>query len=161
MGELLRQIQEQVGSTGEKGWPVAVKDRVAFAAGKDCEFCEAQVSVTFLWTMRDAVMPKLEKKNLAIAANFYTPAGIAGMVRNLLANPFVRYMIVLGNEYACSSPNNAGLQQLTSANALRAFFKQGITEDRKVQGFETAVYFDKNIPTELIRKVSESIELID
>jgi thymidylate synthase len=161
LGELLRQIQEQVGSTGEKGWPVAVKDRVAFAAGKDCEFCEAQVSVTFLWTMRDAVMPKLEKQNLAIAANFYTPAGIAGMVRNLLANPFVRYMIILGNEYACSSPNNAGLQQLTSANALRAFFKQGITEDRKVPGFETAIYFDKNIPTELIRKVSESIELID
>jgi len=161
MPSLIEKIKSQTGSTGEKGWPVAVKDRVAFAAGKDCEFCEAQVSVTFLWTMRDVIIPKLEKENLAIAANFYTPAGIAGMVRNLAANPYIRYMIMIGNEYACTSPNNAGIQQLTSANALRVFFSKGITAERKIQGFESAVYFDKNIPTEIIRKVAESIQLID
>jgi len=161
MAGLIEEIKSQNDSVGGKGWPVVVKDRISYAVGKDCEVNEAQVSVTFLWTMRDAVMPLLEKENLAIAANFYTPAGITGMVRNLLANPQIRHMIMLGNEYACASPNNAGLQQATSANALRAFFSKGITDERKVQGFESAVYFDKNIPTEMIRKVAESVQLID
>jgi len=159
--ELLNAIKEQGTSTGEKGWPVAAKDRIAFAACKDCELKDEQVSLTFLWTMRDVVIPKLEKQNLALASNFYTPAGIPVMVRNMLANPQIRYMIMLGNEYACSSPNNQGLQQLTSANALRSFFSKGINPERKVQGFESAVYFDKNIPAEMIQKAAQSVKLID
>ncbi|MDO8647424.1 MAG: thymidylate synthase [Candidatus Diapherotrites archaeon] len=161
MAGLIDEIKNQKDSTGGKGWPVVVKDRVSFAVGKDAELNDAQVSVTFLWTMRDVIMPKLSKENLAIATNFYTPAGLAGMVRNLLANPQIRYMIMLGNEYACASPNNQGLQQVTSANAIRAFFKQGITGERKIPGFESAVYFDKNIPTGMIQKVSENVQLID
>ncbi len=158
--DLKEQIQGQVGSTGKKGWPVAVRDRIAFPKEGN-EFNEDNVAVTFLWTMRDAVLPKLEKQNLAIATNFYTPAGLAGMVRNILANPCIRYIILLGEEYACKSPENTGLNELTSANALRAFFGNGISAERKVPGFESSVHFDKHIPTELIQKVIESVELID
>jgi len=67
---MLEKIKEQVGSNGEKGWPVTVKDRFSYACGKDCELSDANVGVTFLWTMRDVVIPELEKDNLAIATNF-------------------------------------------------------------------------------------------
>lgn len=159
---LINEIKELTSSTGEKGWPVAVKDRIAFASGKDAELEEASVAVTFLWTMRDAVIPKLEKENLALATNFYTPAGLVGMVRNILANPYIRYVILLGEEYSSHGKEEQEKQaELTSANALRTFFEQGINDERKLPGFEQAVHFDENIPTELIRKVAENVELID
>ena len=154
---MLDLIKQQIGSNGEKGWPVAVKDRIAFPNSK--EVTEANVAVTFLWTMRDAIIPKL-KTNLAIASNFYTPSGLTGMIRNILSNPYIRYIILLGEEYASKSEGDK-MSELTSANAIRTFFEKGIDENRNLPGFEQAVYIDKNIPTELVKKVRENIELID
>ena len=153
-------IKNQIGSNGKKGWPVAVKDRISYSCGDNQNITEANVAVTFLWTIRDDIIPKLEKQNLAIAANFYTPAGLAGMVRNILANPYIRYLIILGEEYSSKSKDDK-VSDLTSANALRAFFEKGINNERKIPGFETAVHFDKTIPTELINKLRENVELID
>jgi len=157
---MLEQIKEQIGSNGEKGWPVAVRDRIAYPAAKESIVTKANVAVTFLWTMRDAIIPKLKKNNLAIATNFYTPAGLAGMIRNILANPQIRYIILLGEEYSSKSKDDQ-LSELTSANAIRAFFEKGINKERKIPGFESAVYLDKNIPTELINKLRENVKLID
>ena len=151
---MLEKIKSLTSSTGEKGWPVAVKDRVAYH-----EIKEANCAVTFLWTIRDDIIPNLDKENLTIATNFYTPSGITGMLRNILGNPYISYIILLGEEYASKSEDDK--IQLTSANALRAFFKEGINENRQISGFETSVHFDNNIPTELINKVRENVKLID
>lgn len=150
---MLEKIKILPTSDGSKGWPVAVKDRVAFS-----EIKKANVAVTFLWTMRDAILPKLDKENLAIATNFYTPSGLEGMIRNVLANPQIRYIIMLGEEY---SSKEGVKSEKTAANAIRTFFEKGIDENRKLQGFESAVNFDKNIPTEVINKVKDNIRLID
>jgi len=158
--DLIELIKVQVGSNGDKGWPVAVRDRIAFPHSKELRVTKANFAVTFLWTMRDVVLPQLDKDNLALASNFYTPAGLEGMVRNILANPYIRYIIMLGEEYA-SKTGCETKTELTSANAIRAFFDKGINNERKVPGFETAVYFDKNIPTDMINKVRESVQLID
>ncbi|MBD3312416.1 hypothetical protein GF352_03115 [archaeon] len=157
---LIESIKKQVGSNGEQGWPVVVRDRVGFPHQKELRVTNACCAVTFLWTMRDKVLPELDKENLAIATNFYTPAGLEGMVRNILGNPQIRYVILLGEEYA-SKDGSDTKTELTSANAIRAFFEKGVNNDRKIPGFETAVHFDKNIPTELINKVREEVELID
>ena len=150
---MLDKIKSLPTSDGSKGWPVAVKDRIAYSDVK-----EANVAVTFLWTIRDSILPKLDKGNLAIATNFYTPAGLEGMVRNILANPYIRYVIMLGEEYSSREDHKT---DLTAANAIRIFFEKGINEDRKIQGFESAVNFDKNIPTEAINKVKDNVILID
>lgn len=159
---IIERIKKQIGSNGIPGWPVAVRDRVAFPKFEESRVTDANVGLTFLWTIRDNIVPKLEKENLAIATNFYTPAGLQGMVRNILGNPFIRYVILLGEEY---SSKKSGLESkkndLTSANAIRAFFKKGINKERKINGFESAVYFDRHIPEKLIQKVIDSVELID
>ncbi len=158
-------MRSLVGSSGSKGWPVSVRDRIAFPERNEERITNADFAVTFLWTMRDAILPKLDKERLAVASNFYTPAGLEGMARNILANPFIRYMIILGSEYSANeqqktlSPQAAAQQ--TSANAIRAFFEKGITSERRISGFESAVYFDKNIPAEAINSIRENIELID
>lgn len=53
------------------------------------------------------------------------------------------------------------VNELTSANAVRAFFEKGMNSERKIDGFENAVYFDKNIPAELIDKIRQNVQLID
>jgi len=138
-------------------WEPAVKDRLSYFVLNPGE-AKANVAVAFLWTMRDVILPKLDRKNLALACNFYTPAGIESMVRNVLANPYIRYIILLGEEY---SSRKGDPTELTSANAMRTFFSKGITSERKLAGFENAVYFDKNIPTDVITKVRNYVELID
>ena len=155
--EMLEQIKNQIGSDGRKGWPVFVRDRVAYPPKTDDIVTNANVAVVFCWTIRDDIVPHLEKNNLAVATNFYTPAGLEGMCRNVLSNPFIRYIILLGNEYSVSRDNPG----FTSANALRTFFEKGLNEKRKVPGFETSINFDKNIPTDLIEKIRQNVQLID
>lgn len=156
--DLINQIKNQVGSNGEIGWPVAVRDRIAFPSAKELIVSDANVAVSFLWTMRDFVLDKLSKKNLAIATNFYTPAGLQGMVRNILGNPFIRYIIIFGEEYSSKAGDPS---TLTSANAIRAFFREGVNSEGKLKGFESSVHFDKNIPREFINKIKEKVKLID
>ncbi len=158
--EMLELIKYQIGSNGEKGWPVAVRDRIAFPKFNELKVTDANVAVTFLWTMRDSVLPLLEKENLAIATNFYTPSGLQGMIRNILGNPFIRYVILIGEEYPSKSEGDK-ISELTSANAIRAFFERGVNENRKIDGFENAVYFDKNIPLEFIEEIRQNVKLID
>ena len=158
--EILEKIRKQTGSNGKIGWPVAVRDRIAFPAFEELKVTSANVGLTFLWTMRDFVIPKLEKENLAIATNFYTPSGLVGMVRNILGNPFIRYIIILGEEYSSRAKGDQ-ISELTSANAIRKFFEKGINSERKIDGFGNAVYFDKNIPLEKIELIRKNVTLID
>ena len=157
---MIDKIKNLIGSTGEKGWPVAVRDRIAYPHAKELAVSDANCAITFLWTIRDDIIPYLNKENLAIATNFYTPAGITGMIRNMLGNPYIRYIIMLGEEYSSKSKDDK-VSDRTSANALRAFFQKGINGKRQIPGFESAVYFDKNIPTELIENIRKDVELID
>ena len=155
--EFISAIKKLIGSNGRAGWPVAVRDRIAFPYSNDLRITAGNVGVTFLWTMRDEVIPRLEKENLAIATNFYTPAGLQGMVRNILGNPFIRYIILIGEEYSSKKQDS----ELTSANAIRTFFEKGVNSNRGIDGFGNSVYFDKNIPFELIEKVRQNVKLID
>lgn len=157
---MLEKIERLLGSNGELGWPVAVRDRIAFPSHSELRVTEANVGLTFLWTVRDSVLPALEKENLAIAANFYTPAGLGPMIRNILGNPYIRYIILLGEEYS-SKKGDASSNELTSANAIRAFFERGVNKERKIDGFGNSVYLDKNIPLEAIESIRRNVELID
>ncbi|KKP56459.1 MAG: Thymidylate synthase [Parcubacteria group bacterium GW2011_GWC1_34_10] len=157
---MLERIRSLLGSNGESGWPVAARDRIAFPSSSELRVTEANVGLAFLWTVRDSIVPELEKGNLAIASNFYTPAGLEPMVRNILGNPYIRYVILLGEE-SSSRKMDGNNNELTSANAIRAFFEKGVNEHRKIDGFKNAIYFDNNIPLEMIELVRVSVELID
>jgi len=157
---MLEKIKDLMGSNGELGWPVAARDRIAFPSPHELRVTEANVGLTFLWTIRDSILPRLEKNNLAVATNFYTPAGLEPMIRNILGNPYIRYVILLGEEYS-SKKDDVGGNELTSANAIRAFFERGINKERKLDGFGNAVYIDNNIPLGAIGLIRRNVDLID
>ena len=126
-------------------WPVVVKDRIAYFSEKK------NVAVCFLWTERTNVLPYLEKENLALAANLYShQKGIEPLIRNCLANPFIRHIILLGNK-----------QDGKSCDALKSFFKDGLNNKREIIGFEDETYIDKSIPFDSINLMRNSIKIYD
>jgi hypothetical protein len=156
---LLHKIKSQIGSNGISGWPVAVRDRIHFPRTEDNRVTTAGVAVTWLWTERQSVLPFLEKDGLALGANFYTPAGLQGMVRNIRGNPFINKVVLFGNEFSSQREGTVG--EMTSANAIRAFFTRGVNSQRGIDGFGNSVCFDKNIPLEDLNEIREKVRLID
>ncbi|MBL7147571.1 MAG: hypothetical protein ISS82_01985 [Nanoarchaeota archaeon] len=128
-------------------WPVVVKDRIAYFN----ENKKSNVTICFLWTERTDILPYLEKENLALAANLYShQKGIEPLLRNCLANPYIRYIIILGNKQDCKG-----------CDALKNFFKYGLNEKRGIIGFEDETYIDKNIPFDVINLMRNSIKIYD
>src|SRR3989344_543157 len=56
------------------------------------------VGVVTLWTMRKQIADGLDPGSFAVVGNLYSTMGINWIVRNTLANPNVRYLIVCGQD---------------------------------------------------------------
>jgi len=55
------------------------------------------VAVCTLWTKKELVAEKLDLNEIAVIGNLYSPKkGISFLVRNILANPRIRYLVVCG-----------------------------------------------------------------
>jgi thymidylate synthase len=58
------------------------------------------------WTVRQAIAKQLTPEDYAVIGNLYSPTrGIGPLIRNLLANPHVRYLVILD---ATREDKNAG-----------------------------------------------------
>lgn len=80
---------------------------------------KSQVGICTLWTKRELVAQKLDKNKYAVMGNLYSAKkGISFLFRNLLANPNLRHLIVLG------------LDNSKSGQALSDFFKNGFIEHK-------------------------------
>lgn len=124
--------------------PIVVKDRIAYIG-------QGNIAVCFFWTERTNIIPYLEKNNLAIASNLYShQKGIEPLIRNCLANPGIRYLILLGN-----------IQDKKAYQTLKNFLEHGLNENRSIIGFEDETYIDKNITMEDINLLRNSIEVFD
>lgn len=131
-----------------------------------------QIAIATGWTPRDAIAKHLESHEYAAIGQLYSPTrGISFLLRNLLANPHVRFLIVVN---ATKEDQNAG-----GVQCLLDFFKHGFSEgesdigrpcwviDSEVSGFidfeipEIALdclrgvisYFD-------VRSVAEAIKVV-
>ena len=74
--ELIETIRSQTGSNGDVGWPTANRDRIHYPSSSEDMVTDASTGVAFLWTVKEDVLPGLERDNLARATNFYNPSGI-------------------------------------------------------------------------------------
>jgi thymidylate synthase len=83
---------------------------------------KSQVGICTLWTKKELVAEKLDQNKFAVMGNLYSPRkGISFLFRNLLANPNIRHLIILG------------LDNSKSGQALADFFDGGFErfEDEK------------------------------
>jgi len=105
------------------------------------------VGVVTLWTERDVIKDSLDKKDYAAIGNLYSPAGINHMMRNILANPSIRHLIMWGADMS------------GSGSSLRNFFEKGIDSDYKI--IDAAGQIEPEIPLRAVESFRNNVELID
>ncbi len=107
----------------------------------------SNVGVVTLWTERDVIVKQLQKKDYCAVGNLYAAAGINHMIRNIFANPNIRYLIMWG----------ADMSQ--SGHALLKFMQKGI--DNNYQIPDSRGEIEKEIPKAAVEEFRKNIELID
>ena len=122
-------------------WPIFHKDNLKLGS------TESQVGVCTLWTKKELVYWRLDEKNYAVCGNLYTIQGINPMIKNILANPKIKYIILCGADL------------MKSGDALLNLMQNGIDSERKIVGSSGIV--DSKIEPALIEKFRENVKVID
>ena len=126
----------------EKGWPQEFNEKLHIGNLK------SSVGIATLWTFKDIVYKDLNPDDYAVVGNFYDRKNaLEPFLRNCLANPNIRHLILFGNDKA------------QSREVLVNFFEKGIDEDDKIAGTDTPI--PRGIPKEDIEKVRKHIKLFD
>jgi thymidylate synthase len=108
---------------------------------------ESNVGIVTLWTQRDVVAKDLDPNSYSIIGQFYGKEnGLEPLIRNCLANPNIRYILIVGNDMG------------RSKQVLINFFEKGV-KDNKVIDTDTRI--SKKIPLEELNKLRENVKLID
>lgn len=113
------------------------------------------------WTPAKSVASKLDPSNYAVIGNLYSASrGINFLVRNLLANPHVRDLVIIGST---REDKNSG-----SIQCLKDFFENGVHRGKNDVGKECWVidsfvkgYIDIDIPLEVLNQLRSSVTLKD
>lgn len=108
---------------------------------------DSQLVVVTGWTPRDYVAKHLNPDTYAAIGQLYNPTrGINFLLRNLLANPEIRWLVSIG--VTCEDANAGAVQCLTD------FFTHGVTKGKSDTGRECWVinskvvgYIDLDIPS--------------
>ncbi|NJO93620.1 MAG: DUF4346 domain-containing protein [Hydrococcus sp. RM1_1_31] len=117
-----------------------------------------QIAIITGWTVRQSVAKHLNFEEFAVIGNLYSPTrGINPLIRNLIANTHVRFLIILN---ATNEDKNSG-----SCKCLIDFFSQGFSKGKSDTGRDCWVinskikgYIDIEIPAEVLKKFRESIQ---
>lgn len=120
-----------------------------------------QTAIVTGWTVKQALAKHLEPEEYAVIGQLYSPTrGISFLIRNLLANPFVRQAIVLN---ATKEDRNAG-----GCQCLLDFFRNGFTEGksdtgRKCWKIRSSIpgYIDIEIESSALEKLRDSVECLE
>lgn len=110
------------------------------------------------WTVKQTIAKQLQAHEYAVIGQLYSPTrGISFLIRNLLANPHVHYLVVLN---ATKEDRNSGGSQ-----CLLDFFRHGFELGKSDTGKQCWVihssitgYIDFEIEAEALEKLRRSIE---
>lgn len=117
-----------------------------------------QIAVITGWTVKGAIAKQLQPHEFAVIGQLYSPTrGISLLIRNLLANPHVRFLVVLN---ATKEDRNAG-----GCECLLGFFRNGFEEGSSDTGRRCWVirspipgYIDFEIDAEALEQLRQSVE---
>lgn len=125
---------------------------------KQLIYGKGQTAVVTGWTVKEAIAKHLHPDEYAVIGQLYSSTrGISFLIRNLLANPFVRQLVVLN---ATKEDKNAG-----GCECLLDFFRNGFTEGfsdtgRRIWLIRSNVigYIDIEIEASALEKLRQSIK---
>lgn len=105
------------------------------------------VGLCLLWTPQDRVLPELEPGAYALAGNLYSRDGVSYLLRNLLARPTIRSILLCGRDMTGSGA------------ALAALWANGVDDRGRIAGEGTRLH--PEIPREAVDLVRRSVTLRD
>jgi thymidylate synthase len=117
-----------------------------------------QTAVVTGWTVKGAIAKKLQPHEYGVIGQLYSPTrGISLLIRNLLANPHVRFLVVLN---ATKEDQNAG-----GCKCLLDFFRNGFEDGSSDTGRRCWVirspipgYIDFEIDAGALEQLRQSVE---
>jgi thymidylate synthase len=109
---------------------------------------KSNVGVATLWTEKEIMITGFDKDLYSVVGQLYSKNGINPLLRNILANPLIRFVVLCGKE-------SSG-----SGEALINFFQNGVDENHKIIGSDDAK-IDKEIPVEILDLLRKSVEVVD
>lgn len=124
--------------SGGINWPPYFKDNLIYGNPK------SEIAITTLWTPAKAIAEKIDPNLFAVVGQLYSKEGINFILRNILANPQIRYLIICGTELS------------GSGKALVDFFAKGVDRDNNIIGQDFAA-IQKEIPGEVIELLRKNI----
>lgn len=108
---------------------------------------DSPVGICTLWTKRDMIFKNVPEEKFSVCGNLYTIQGINPMIKNILAKPTIRYIILCGADL------------MKSGDALINFFNNGIDENKKING--SSGYIDSNVAAEHVEKIRRGVKIVD
>lgn len=127
-------------------WPIYFNDQLILGNKN------SSVGVITLWTPKDTISGELDKDSFCVCGQLYTKRGISFVVRNVLANPKIRHLVL------------CGIDRQESGNALVKFFDKGVrrSDDNRWQVVgDDECYIDGEISDAAIELFRTSVHLYD
>ena len=121
-------------------WPVVSNENLVLGN------MDSEIVIVTLWTPTKKITDKLDPDSFCVAGQLYSKEGINFIIRNILAKPSIRYLIICGTELS------------GSGKVLVDFFEKGINEDHEVIGNDFAK-IHKEIPKEILDLVRKNIKM--
>lgn len=117
-----------------------------------------QTAVITGWTVKQSVAKHLQASDYAVIGNLYSSTrGISPLVRNLIANPHVRFLVILDGT---QEDRNAGACQCLLDFLEKGFYagKSEIGRDCWVIHSEIKGYIDPEIPEEVLQQLRSALQ---
>lgn len=122
-------------------WPIEYADQLILGNPS------SNIGVCCLWSRAERVKEVLDPAQYAIIGNLYSRAGISPMLRNILAKPILRYLILVGKSLTDSD------------EAMLGFFHYGVDEQWRIIGNGGQV--DRDLPLPVLEDIRHGVQLID
>ena len=107
----------------------------------------SHIGICTLWTEREVVEKIVSDLPYNVIGNLYSAQGINAMIRNVMANPNIRTIVIWGSEMSLSG------------HSLLMFMKNGIDENRRI--IKGRGEIEPEIPDTVVAEFREKIEVVD
>lgn len=118
-----------------------------FAANLTTGNPHASTAICLLWTPRERVVAALPSDQYAVVGNLYSREGISFLIRNVLAQPRIRTLLLCGRDLTGSGA------------ALVALMHHGTDEEQRIVGEGTRLHAE--LPHAAIEQFRRGVRLID
>lgn len=132
----------RIKNSATAGWPIYFKDRLEIGN------LASQTAICTLWTPKELIKNTVSPESYALLGQLYTKKGINYILRNILANPFITKIYLVGSDL------------MESGQALLNLCQSGITSDYKIVGDEVAE-IEKEIPINAINDFRKNVKIVD